>query len=79
MSALVKANGVAVANASVRFTITLPNGSTTTVSAVSGSDGYARASYRTAKGKGAAGGYRVRADASSSGSSATASTAFSVN
>ena len=78
MSALVKANGVVAAGASVRFTVTLPTGSTAMVSAVSGNDGYARAIYRTAKGRSAAGNYGVRADATSGGGSASASTAFSV-
>jgi hypothetical protein len=78
MSALVKANGVAAANANVRFTVTLPSGATTTLSAVSGNDGSARASYRTAKGKSASGDYRVRADASKGVDSATATTDFSV-
>jgi hypothetical protein len=78
MSALVKNNGVAVAGASVKFSVALPSGSTTVISATSGSDGYARASYRTAKGKGAAGAYGVRADVSASGGSASASTTFSV-
>ena len=44
MSALVKNDGVAVAGASVKFSVTLPSGSTTVISATSGSDGYARAS-----------------------------------
>jgi uncharacterized membrane protein len=78
MSALVKNNGVAVAGASVKFSVALPSGATTVISATSGSDGYARASYRTAKGKGAAGAYGVRADVSASGGSASASTTFSV-
>ncbi len=78
MSALVKNNGVAVNGASVKFNITL-NGSVTVVSATSGSDGYARATYRLSKGKGAIGNYALRADATSGGKTATASTSFSVN
>jgi hypothetical protein len=79
MSARVLRSGVAVSGASVRFNIILPGGSVTAVSATSGSDGYARGSYRLSKGKGAIGSYTLRADASSGGSSATASTGFSVN
>ena len=79
MSALVKRDGVAVAGASVSFRITQPNGSTTVIDRVTGSTGYAHASYRISKGKSAIGRYAVRADASSGGSSATASTAFTVN
>jgi hypothetical protein len=79
MSALVKRDGAAAPGASVKFTVTLPGGTTSVVSATSGADGYARASYRTGKGKGAAGAYGVRADASLSGISASASTTFSVN
>jgi hypothetical protein len=79
MSAHVLRSGVAVSGASVRFNITLPGGSVTVVSATSGSDGYARGTYRTAKGKGAIGAYRLRADATSGSSTATASTGFSVN
>ena len=78
MSALVKKDGVAVKGASVTFTVTLPNASKTTMTATTGTDGFARAAYRTAKGKGAAGSYGVRADASNSGATATASTTFSV-
>ena len=79
MSALVKSNGVAVSGASVKFNITLSNGSISVLSATSGSDGYARATYRLGKGKGAIGNYALRADAASGSSTATASTSFSVN
>jgi len=79
MSALVKNNGVPVSGASVKFTVTLPNGSTTVISATSGSDGYARGSYKLGKGKGAVGSYMLRADATSGSGTATASTGFSVN
>lgn len=78
MSALVKNNGAPLAGASVKFTITLPTGGSTVVNAVSGSDGLARATYKTGKSKSAAGVYPLRADASSAGSTATASTSFSV-
>jgi hypothetical protein len=78
MSALVKRDGMAVSGASVRFTLTLPTGATTTLTATSGSDGFARASYRTTKGKSAIGNYGVRAEAASAGGSATATTTFAV-
>lgn len=78
MSALVKSDGVAVAAATVKFTVTLPNGSTAVVDATTGSDGYARASYKVGKGKTAVGAYAVRADATSAGNTATGSTGFSV-
>lgn len=78
MSALVKNNGVPVSGVSVKFTVILPGGSSTMVSATSGSDGYARGTYKISKGKGAGGSYTLRADATSGSSAATASTAFSV-
>lgn len=79
MSALVKNNGVPVSGASVKFMVTGPNGGSTLLSAVSGSDGYARTTYRLGKGKGAVGGYALRADATSGGGSTTANSTFSVN
>ena len=78
MSALVKNNGVPVSGASVKFTVTLPNRSTSVISATSGSDGYARSSYKVSNGKNAVGSYNLRADATSGSNTATASTTFSV-
>jgi hypothetical protein len=78
MSALVRNNGVAVNGASVKFTVTLPGGTSAVLTATSGSDGYARSSFKLGKGKTAAGSYTLRADASSGGSSATSSTGFGV-
>jgi hypothetical protein len=78
MSALVKKDGVALKGATVTFTVTLPNASKSTMTATTGTDGFARAAYKTAKGKTAGGNYGVRADASNSGASATASTTFAV-
>jgi hypothetical protein len=78
MSALVKNNGVPVSGASVKFTVTLPNGNSKVLSATSGSDGYARSTYRTGKSKALIGSYKLRADATKGSSTATASTAFSV-
>ena len=79
MSALVKNNGVAVNGATVKFNVTLSNGSVAVVTATSGSDGYARSTYGLGKGKGAIGNYALRADATSGGSSASANASFSVN
>ena len=78
MSALVKRGGVAVAGAGVRFTVTLPSGATRTLTATTGSDGYARAAYRTDKGKRAVGRYGLRADASLDGGAASATDGFEV-
>ncbi len=78
-SALVKRDGAAASGAAVKFSVTLPNGGTTVLSATSGADGFARASYKLGKGKGAAGGYGLRADASLDGSAASATTSFTVN
>ena len=77
MSALVKNNGVAVNGASVKFNITTPNGGVTVLTAVSGSDGYARSTYKISKGKNAAGSYALRADATSGGKTASANASFS--
>jgi hypothetical protein len=68
-----------VGGASVTFRITASNGTVTTIAATSGNDGYARASYRLGKGKGAIGSYALRADASMGGNTTSASTGFSVN
>ena len=76
--ALVKNNGVPVGGASVKFSVTLPNGSIVIVNATTGSDGYARSSYTLGKGKSAIGSYKLRADATSGSNTATANTTFSV-
>ncbi len=78
MSARVLAGGQPLAGASVRFAVTLPNGSSAQSNATTGSDGYARSTYKLGKGKGAIGSYTLRADASSGSASATASSGFSV-
>lgn len=77
ISARVLRDGTPVSGASVRFALTAPNGGITTFSASSGSDGYARATYKLGRGKAAIGGYALRADASSGGSTTSSSTAFS--
>lgn len=78
ISALLKNNGIPVAGALVKFTITTPGGGSAIVSATSGADGYARASYRTGKAKSALGGYSLRGDATLGGTTATSSASFSV-
>lgn len=78
MSARVLKGGAPVSGASVKFTISMPGGSATTITATTASDGYARATYKLGKGKGAVGAYQVRADASNAGATATASAAFDV-
>jgi uncharacterized protein YfaS (alpha-2-macroglobulin family) len=79
MSALVKRDGMAVSGASVTFRVTLPSGTVASLSATTGSDGYARASYRIAKAKAAVGSYALRALASSGGASVSSSSTFLVN
>lgn len=78
MSALVRKDGVAVNGASVKFTLASPGAGTAMVSATSGSDGFARGSYKLGKGKGAAGDYTLRADASVGSAATTATAGFSV-
>jgi len=78
MSARVLGNGAPVSGASVRFTVTLPNGSSSVLNATSGIDGYGRATLKLGKTKAAIGGYQLRADASSGSASASASSGFSV-
>ena len=78
MSALVRNNGTPVNGASVSFRLTTPGGGSVVLNAISGSDGYARGTYKLGKGKAAIGTYTVRADASSGSSTATASTNFGV-
>jgi len=78
MSARVLDNGSPAAGASVKFTLTQPGGGATTLTATSGSDGYARTSYKLGKAKSAVGTWQVRADASLSGASATSASSFGV-
>lgn len=77
MSALVKRDGIAVAGATVQFAITTPTG-TANVNATTGSDGFARATYRIGKAKNAVGTYTLRANASSNGDTASSSASFTV-
>ncbi|NUS60401.1 MAG: hypothetical protein HOQ01_05595 [Lysobacter sp.] len=78
MTALVKQNGTAIANANVTFEITLPTGAKSTVRAVSGSDGYARGTYKLGKSKTSAGHYGVGANAALGNGTASANSAFDV-
>ena len=78
MSARVLSGGAPASGVGVRFTVALPGGASSVLTATSGSDGYARSSLKTGKGKAAIGSYQLRADASSGSASATASTGFNV-
>lgn len=78
MSARVLSGGAPVAGASVKFTIASPGGAATVINASSGSDGFARATYKSGKGKAAIGSYGLRADASHAGASTTSTATFSV-
>lgn len=78
MSSLVRRDGIPLAGAAVKFTVSLPGGIQVVLNATSGSDGFARATYKTGKGKAAIGSYALRADASSGAVTATAATAFTV-
>ena len=77
-SARVMSNGVPVAGAEVRFTLAKPDGSNAGFTVSSGSDGYARMTFKPGKSKSAIGNYTLKADASRNGASASATSAFSV-
>jgi hypothetical protein len=77
MSAKVTANGAPVAGANVVFALALPGGGSSSFAATSGSDGFARSTYKLGSGKSAVGSYGLRADASSGNASASSSSAFS--
>jgi hypothetical protein len=76
MSAKVMAGGTPVAGANVAFTLALPGGGSNSFSATSGSDGFARSTYKLGSGKTAAGSYGLRADTTSGGASASSVTTF---
>ena len=79
MSSRVMLGSTAVSGAAVTFVVTLPSGRTTSISAKSGRDGYARASYRTGKTSAYVGQYALRATVVASGkSTSSATTGFSV-
>ncbi|GAB3751070.1 hypothetical protein GCM10028795_18500 [Lysobacter olei] len=76
--AFVRNNGVPVVGAIVTFTIARSARSTTTRSATSGADGYARITYKVAKSSNAIGTYTVRATWSLNNVSSSAETTFTV-
>ena len=79
MSSRVMLGSTPVSGAAVTFVVTLPSGRTTSISAKSGRDGYARASYRTGKTSAYVGQYALRATVVASGkSTSSATTGFSV-
>jgi hypothetical protein len=77
MTAVASSAGSPVANAAVTFTVTKPNGAVSTRTATTSSDGAAVYKMRIG-GKDAPGVYQVRADGSSGGTSAVATTTFTV-
>jgi uncharacterized protein YfaS (alpha-2-macroglobulin family) len=77
MTASVSAGGLPIANAAVSFTLVKADGTQVTQSASTDSSGVATSSYRLSR-KDAAGAWQVRANASRSGSTASASSAFTV-
>lgn len=77
LTATVTSSGAALSGASVNFTITKTDGSLATASATTGSDGKASYKYRI-KQKDPLGTYQSKADASYSGSAASATVSFSV-
>jgi hypothetical protein len=78
MSAKVLKAGLPVSGATVKFSMTKPNGIVIVLSATSGSDGYARQSFTLGTGSSSLGQCALRADATSGTSTATASSTFTV-
>lgn len=78
MSMRVLSGGAPLAGATVKFSTTLPNGKVVQATAVSGSDGFARATYLLGRAKSALGNYQVRADATASGASTSANASYTV-
>jgi hypothetical protein len=77
ITGIVTSGSTAVANASVTFTVTKPNGTVVTQTATTGSNGQAVYKLKVTQ-KDSIGTYQVRDVASSNGSSANASTTFLV-
>ncbi len=77
MTATVRAGNVAVANASVSFTLVKPGGATVALTATTNASGTASAVYRLAR-KDPPGAWQVRDAASHGGASAGASAGFTV-
>jgi uncharacterized membrane protein len=78
ISALLRNNGTPVSGAVVTFAVTRPNTPTVTTTATSGSDGYARTTYKVSKAKNASGQYTVRATWRLGAVTATATATFAV-
>lgn len=78
MSALVRVDGAVAGGVSVSFAVRNPAGATSQYAAVSGSDGYARASFKLGKAKSALGSYTVGIGASKGELSASANAGFQV-
>ncbi|QNP40545.1 NEW3 domain-containing protein [Lysobacter solisilvae (ex Woo and Kim 2020)] len=75
IAALLRNNGVPVPGVVVTFTLARPGAGSTTLTATSGSDGYARTSYKIPNAKSALGAYTVTARWALGGVNATAVTA----
>jgi uncharacterized membrane protein len=78
IAALLQNNGAPVPGVLVNFTLARPGGGTNTLSATSGSDGYARTTYKVPNTKAALGQYSVTARWSFGGVNASATTTFTV-
>lgn len=77
MTTTVSAGGLPIAKAAVSFTLVKPDGTQVTQSASTDSSGVAASTYRLSR-KEIAGGWQVRANASRNGSTASASSGFTV-
>jgi uncharacterized membrane protein len=78
INALLRNNGTPVSGAVVTFAVTRPNTPAITTTATSGSDGYARTTYKVTKAKNASGQYTVRASWRLGDVAATATATFAV-
>ena len=78
VNATVKAAGMAIAGASVTFTLTKPNGASVTSTATTGANGVAVFKYSFNRKKDPTGTYQVRANASANGVSGVGSVSFTV-
>ncbi|MFC5578243.1 NEW3 domain-containing protein [Lysobacter niabensis] len=78
IAALLRDNGAPLASIPVTFTLARPGGGTNTLTATSGSDGYARTTYKVPNTKAALGQYTVTARWSFGGVNASAVTTFTV-
>jgi M6 family metalloprotease-like protein len=78
LSALARVDGAVSSGVNVSFAVRNPAGGTANYAAVSGSDGYARASFKLGKAKSAIGSYTVGIGASKGQLTATVSSGFQV-